>query len=169
MDPRLVALKQKLAEYDCKLDDPKGDGSGDDAVSPTGDNYNDLHAEVTLTLLQIETDDADLEPNEYKCVRGHNIECSICADNPIPAVTGTPVPATFDLTPRGYTVPGGTQRITAAMRDWEQATEVLANIAQQYVEMGDMGNSQELYKALEACINVRKEKVEALVKAVIGR
>lgn len=91
-------------------------------------------------------------------------------------VTGTadikealpPVPVTFDLTPRGYTVPGGPQRVADAMKEWETATEVLANLAQQYVEMEDMG-AQHLYKLMEAAINTRKEKVEALVRAVAGR
>lgn len=46
----LIATLQRILtaaeEIDQKLDDPHGDGSGDDAESPTGDDYNDLYGTI---------------------------------------------------------------------------------------------------------------------------
>lgn len=44
-DPVMAKLREILTDiqaHDRSLDDPHGDGSGNDAESPTGDDYNDL-------------------------------------------------------------------------------------------------------------------------------
>jgi hypothetical protein len=45
MSPLLAAVRACLADiraFDAKLNDPAGDGSGDNARSPTGDDYNEI-------------------------------------------------------------------------------------------------------------------------------
>lgn len=44
--PAVLRLIAKAEARDRKMDDPRGDGSGDDAVAPTGDDYNDLMEDV---------------------------------------------------------------------------------------------------------------------------
>lgn len=40
------------AAHEAKLNDPHGDGTGDDAVAPTGDDYNELRDAIeTLRLV----------------------------------------------------------------------------------------------------------------------
>lgn len=39
---RLRTALEGIQAHDRKLDDPNGDGSGNDAESPTGDDYNEL-------------------------------------------------------------------------------------------------------------------------------
>jgi hypothetical protein len=40
----LRSALQAIMDHDKKLDDPRGDGSGIDAESPTGDDYNEVTA-----------------------------------------------------------------------------------------------------------------------------
>lgn len=49
----LQRLWDEITAHDAKLDDPRGDGSGDDAVSPTGDDYNTVVAMVYHVLSPI--------------------------------------------------------------------------------------------------------------------
>lgn len=45
MNPLTLAVRQLIdaaTQRDSRIDDPKQDGSGDDARPPTGDDYNDL-------------------------------------------------------------------------------------------------------------------------------
>jgi hypothetical protein len=44
--PAVLRLIAQAIARDKKLDDPRGDGTGDDARSPTGDDYNDLLDDV---------------------------------------------------------------------------------------------------------------------------
>lgn len=47
---RLQALEDAMNRQAAAMDDPKGDGSGDDARSPHGSDYNDLFDLVSQTL-----------------------------------------------------------------------------------------------------------------------
>lgn len=53
MDKLLLDLKARALARDKKMDDPKGDGSGDDARCPTGDDYSKLYDDLTGSLLAI--------------------------------------------------------------------------------------------------------------------
>jgi hypothetical protein len=46
----LLALESGINRQAQRMDDPRGDGSGDDARSPTGDDYNRLFDAVAGTL-----------------------------------------------------------------------------------------------------------------------
>ena len=46
----LERLWDEITAHDRKLDDPNGDGSGDEAVSPTGDDYNEVVSMVYHVL-----------------------------------------------------------------------------------------------------------------------
>ena len=49
----LQRLWDEITAHDTKLDDPNGDGSGDGAESPTGDDYNEIVAMVYHALSPI--------------------------------------------------------------------------------------------------------------------
>ena len=46
----LDEFARDVEKLDRSLDDPKGDGSGDDPQIPTGDTYNDLHVLVKFYM-----------------------------------------------------------------------------------------------------------------------
>lgn len=46
----MQGLLERTRAWDAKINDPKGDGSGDDARVPTGDDYNELYSDVIHSL-----------------------------------------------------------------------------------------------------------------------
>ena len=50
----LASLQQRITDYDAVLDDPRADGSGDDARPPEGDDYNNLFSTVRETIEHVD-------------------------------------------------------------------------------------------------------------------
>jgi hypothetical protein len=78
---------------------------------------------------------------------------------------------TIDITPAGCTTPEGNARVQAAQQEWDSATMVVANAAEQLVgnyREGLLFHYREDVRGLKAAIAVRERAKEAFLRAVAG-